>query len=95
LTNSIHYVIVKSRGCKFNTIVSAIKKLIIGAIGIMISLSLVSFLKAGAIKSNLYKNICQIRGSLNSKKSMVIAELTYRMNVDNVERLDGRYPQDG
>ena len=71
---------------------SAIKKLIIGAIGIMISLSLIPFLKAGALGSNLYRIICQIRGSLNSLLSMVITELTYRLKVDHVERLDGRYP---
>jgi hypothetical protein len=33
---------------------------------------------------------CQIRGKLNSLMSKLIAELTYRMKIDNVERLDGR-----
>lgn len=72
---------------------SAVKKLIIGAIAIMISLALVPCLNTGALRSNPYRKICQIRGMLKRGIVKRIAELTYQVTVENVERLDGRYPQ--
>jgi hypothetical protein len=41
------------------------------------------------LKSNLHRITHQILGSLNSYESMVTTELNYRLNVGNVQRLNG------